>query len=154
MSPAATALMGLDVGDQTHEAKLNALTVPELKSVCTHFGLVSTGVKATLVNRIRTHKLAAGGGGGGGGGGDAGGGGAGGGGGGGGGAVVVLPATPGDLIAMSDADLRLVCTQEGIDCTGAMVEVKARLHVHLFGPPRTPTEAVQAACDVSSHQHC
>jgi hypothetical protein len=36
MSPAATALMGLDVGDPTHEAKLNALTVPELKSVCTH----------------------------------------------------------------------------------------------------------------------
>ena len=62
MSPAATALMGLDVGDPTHEAKLNALTVPELKSVCTHFGLVSTGVKAALVNRIRAHKLAAGGG--------------------------------------------------------------------------------------------
>ena len=76
MSPAATALMGLDVGDPTHEAKLNALTVPELKAVCTHFGLVSTGVKATLVSRIRNHKMAAGGGGGGGGGGGAGGGGA------------------------------------------------------------------------------
>ena len=62
MSPAATALMGLDVGDPTHEAKLNALTVPELKAVCTHFGLVSTGVKATLVSRIRNHKMAAGGG--------------------------------------------------------------------------------------------
>ena len=65
MSAAATALMGLD---PTHEAKLNALTVAELRAVCTHFGLVSTGFKATLVNRIRTHKLAAGGGGGGGGG--------------------------------------------------------------------------------------
>ena len=148
MSPAATALMGLDVGDPTHEAKLNALTVPELKAVCTHFGLVSTGVKATLVSRIRNHKMAAGGGGGGGGGGGAGGGGAGGGGGGGGGAVVVLPATPGDLVAMSDADLRLVCAQAGIDGAGAMVDVQSRLHVHLFGAPGTPTEAVQTACDV------
>ena len=49
---------------------------------------------------------------------------------------------------MSDADLRLVCTQKGIDGTGAMVEVQARLHVHLFGPLRTPTEAVRAVCDV------
>ena len=50
MSAAATALVGLDVGDPTHEAKLNALTVAELRTVCTHFGLVSTGVKATLVD--------------------------------------------------------------------------------------------------------
>jgi len=140
-------LMGLDVGDPTHEAKLNALTVPELKSVCTHFGLVSTGVKAALVNRIRAHKLAAGGGGGGGGGGGAGGGGAGGGGGGG-GPAVVMPATPGELVAMSDADLRLACAQAGIDAAGAMVDVQSRLHVHLFGAPVTPTEAVRAACDV------
>ena len=49
---------------------------------------------------------------------------------------------------MSDADLRLVCTQEDIDCTGAMVEVQVRLHVHLFDPLRTPTEAVRAMCDV------
>ncbi len=63
MNAAATALMGLDVGHPSHEAKLNALTVAELRTVCTHFGLVSTGVKAALVDRIRTHKLAAGGGG-------------------------------------------------------------------------------------------
>jgi hypothetical protein len=49
---------------------------------------------------------------------------------------------------MSDADLRLVCAQEGIDGAGAMVDVQSRLHVHLFGAPGTPTEAVQAACDV------
>jgi len=61
---------------------------------------------------------------------------------------VVLPATPGDLVAMSDADLRLVCAQAGIDGAGAMVDVQSRLHVHLFGAPGTPTEAVQTACDV------
>ena len=43
---------------------------------------------------------------------------------------------------------RLVCAQEGIDGAGAMVDVQSRLHVHLFGAPGTPTEAVQAACDV------
>ena len=61
---------------------------------------------------------------------------------------MVLPATPGDLVAMSDADLRLVCAQAGIDGAGAMVDVQSRLHVHLFGAPGTPTEAVQTACDV------
>jgi hypothetical protein len=61
---------------------------------------------------------------------------------------VVPPATPGDLVAMSDADLRLVCAQEGIDGAGAMVDVQSRLHVHLFGAPGTPTEAVQTTCDV------
>ena len=49
---------------------------------------------------------------------------------------------------MSDADLRLVCAQAGIDGAGAMVDVQSRLHVHLFGAPGTPTEAVQTACDV------
>ena len=89
MNAAATALMGLDVGHPDHEAKLNALTVAELRTVCTHFGLVSTGVKAALV----------------------------------------------------------VCAQVGIDGAGAMVDVQSRLHVHLFGPPLTPTETVHAACD-------
>jgi hypothetical protein len=156
MSAAAAALVGLDVVHATHEARLNALKVAELKTVCTHFGLVSTGDKATLVNRIRTHKLAAGGGGGGGGGGGAGGGGAGGGGGGGAGGgagvgggapAVVPPATPGALAAMSDADLLLVCAQEGIDGVGAMVDVQSRLHMHLFGAPGTSTEVVHATCD-------
>jgi hypothetical protein len=118
MNAAASVLVGLAVDHPTHEAKLNALKVAELKTVCTHFGLVSTGDKAALTNHIRTHKLTAGGGGGDGGGGGAGvggaggggGGGAGGGAGGGGGApAVVPPATPGALTAMSDADLRLVC---------------------------------------------
>ena len=110
MNAAASVLVGLAVDHPTHEAKLNALKVAELKTVCTHFGLVSTGDKAALTNHIRTHKLTAGGGGGDGGGGGAGVGGAGGGAGGGGGApAVVPPATPGALTAMSDADLRLVC---------------------------------------------
>ena len=61
---------------------------------------------------------------------------------------MVTPTTPGALAAMSDADLRLVCAQEGIDGAGAMVDVQSRLHVHLFGAPGTPTEAVQTACDV------
>jgi hypothetical protein len=59
-----------------------------------------------------------------------------------------MPATPGELVAMSDADLRLACAQAGIDAAGAMVDVQSRLHVHLFGAPVTPTEAVRAACDV------
>ena len=60
---------------------------------------------------------------------------------------MVAPTTPGALAAMSDADLRLVCAQVGIDGAGAMVDVQSRLHVHLFGPPLTPTETVHAACD-------
>ena len=49
---------------------------------------------------------------------------------------------------MSDADLRLVCTQEGIDVDGTKVDVQDSLHVHLFGPPRTLTKLVQTACDM------
>ena len=60
---------------------------------------------------------------------------------------MVPPATPGALAAMSDADLQMVCAQEGINGTGAMADVQSRLHLHLFGPPRTPTEAVYAACN-------
>lgn len=48
---------------------------------------------------------------------------------------------------MTDADLRMVCAQEGINGAGAMADVQSRLHLHLFGQPRTPTEAVHAACD-------
>ena len=48
---------------------------------------------------------------------------------------------------MSDADLRMVCAQEGINGAGAMADVQSRLHVHCFGPPLTPTETVHAACD-------
>jgi hypothetical protein len=145
MTAAASALVGLAVGHPTHEAKMNAMKVAELKTVCTHFGLVSTGDKATLMNRIRTHKLAAGGGGGGGAGGGAGGGG--------GAPAVVPPATPGALAAMSDADLRLVCAQEGIDGAGAMVDVQSRLHVHLFGAPGTPTEQCTPHATWSSHRY-
>jgi hypothetical protein len=49
---------------------------------------------------------------------------------------------------MIDADLRQLCTQEGIDATGAMADVQAPLAVHLFGASRTPTETVQAVCDM------
>jgi hypothetical protein len=48
---------------------------------------------------------------------------------------------------MNDTDLRMVCAREGIDGVGAMADVQSRLHLHLFGPPRTPTEAVYAACN-------
>jgi hypothetical protein len=49
---------------------------------------------------------------------------------------------------MIDTNLRQLCTQEGVDATGAMADVQARLAVHLFGAPRTATETVQALCDM------
>ena len=103
MSSAAAAFVALAVGHATHEAKMKAMKVVELRAICMDFGLESTGDKAALMDRVRTHKLAAGGGGGGGGGGS--------GGGGGGGPPpppVVPPDTPGALEAMTDADLRMV----------------------------------------------
>jgi hypothetical protein len=91
---------------------------------------MQTGDKATLTNRIRNHKLAAAGAAAG-------------------GAPpppppapVPKPGTPGVLASMIDADLRQLCTQEGVDATGAMADVQARLTVHLFGAPRTATETV------------
>ena len=65
MSAAATAFVALAVGHAAHEAKLTALKVVELRAICMDFGLESTGDKAALMDRVRTHKLAAGGGGGG-----------------------------------------------------------------------------------------
>jgi hypothetical protein len=134
MGAVASALVGLSVNDPIHDAKLKALRVADLRTVCTHFGLMHTGDRAALTNRIRNHKLAAAGAAAG-------------------GAPpppppapVPKPGTPGALASMIDADLRQLCTQEGVDATGAMADVQARLAVHLFGAPRTATETVQALC--------
>ena len=59
MSAAALALVGLPVHDLTHEAKLNTLTVADLKTVCAHFGLAPAGGKAALTESIHSHKLVA-----------------------------------------------------------------------------------------------
>jgi hypothetical protein len=132
MSAAALALVGLPVHDLTHEAKLNTLTVADLKTVCAHFGLAPAGGKAALTESIHSHKLVAAG--------------AAGAGGGGGAAPVAKPCTQGALASMTDADLRQLCTQEGVDATGAEADVQARMAIHLFGAPSTPTETVQALC--------
>ena len=130
MSAAASALVGLSVNAPTHETMLKALKVAELKAVCAHLGLVQAGDKTALTDRIRNHKLAAA------------------------GAApapppapVPKPGTPGALASMIDADLRQLCTQEGVDSSGAMADVQARLTVHLFGAPRTTTETVLELCD-------
>ena len=65
MSSAAAAFVALPVGDATHESKLKALKVAELRAICMDYGLDATGDKPVLMERVRTHKLAAGGGGGG-----------------------------------------------------------------------------------------
>ena len=59
MSAAASALVGLSVNAPTHETKLKALKVADLKAVCAHLGLVQAGDKTELTDRIRNHKLAA-----------------------------------------------------------------------------------------------
>ena len=59
MSAAAAAFVALAVGHASHEAKLKALKVGELRAICMDFGLESTGDKVALMDRVRTHKLAA-----------------------------------------------------------------------------------------------
>ena len=59
MGAAALALVGKSVNDPTHETKLKALKVADLKAVCAHFGLLQAGDKTALTDRIRNHKLAA-----------------------------------------------------------------------------------------------
>jgi hypothetical protein len=59
MSAAASALVGLSVNAPTHETKLKAIKVADLKAVCAHFGLLQAGDKTALTDRIRKHKLAA-----------------------------------------------------------------------------------------------
>ena len=56
MSAAAAAFVALAVGHAAHEAKLKALKVVELRAICMDFGLESTGDKAALMDRVRTHK--------------------------------------------------------------------------------------------------